>query len=180
MFENWQGTMFVNDKQVMPGFDFSSLGNVTIHLVPRGRVPQTDQAREKVAVIPTNGNKLFKFTVKPYMTQKASPEFDFMAKWNNDNPMPLRIMTGWIEKETKGMVYAHLTCMAKPTITCMRCGKELTNPISRAYGIGPECLSKMGFGGIDIGAVDEIREKLVNVNWDGWIIRSAILEQEEV
>ena len=37
----------------------------------------------------TNGHNLvkndFKVTVKRYMTQKSTPSFDFMAKWNDDN-----------------------------------------------------------------------------------------------
>ena len=113
------------------------------------------------------------------MTQKATPDFDFMAKWNNDNPMPLRTMIGTAEKETRGMIYMKLHGFAKPTITCACCGKELTNPISRHYGIGPICLSKLGIAR-DIEDVSGISEELVNITWEGWIIKSAIIEQEAV
>ena len=41
----------------------------------------------------------------------------------------------------------------------MCCGKELTNPISRHYGIGPVCLSKMGISR-DIEDVAGIKEDL--------------------
>ena len=118
-------------------------------------------------------------TVKKYMTEQSSPRFDFMAKWNNDNPMPCRIMAGVKVKETRGMVYMKLHALSKPTITCTCCGKELTNPISRHYGIGPICLGKMGIVR-DIEDVESIREELVNVTWEGWIIKSAITAEEEI
>lgn len=117
--------------------------------------------------------------VKKYMTQKASPGFDFMAKWNNDNPMPMRIMQGTVEKETRGMIYMKLHGLAKPTITCRCCGKELTNPVSRYYGIGPICLEKMGILR-NIDDIENIKEDLVNISWEGWIIKSAITKKEEV
>ncbi len=121
----------------------------------------------------------YQITVKKYMTMKATPDFDFMLKWNNDKPMPMRIMQGTVEKETKGMVYMKLHGLAKPTITCYCCGKELTNPISRHYGIGPICLSKLGIIR-DIEDVENIREDLVNITWEGWIIKSSITERKEV
>lgn len=118
-------------------------------------------------------------TVKKYMTEKASPGFDFMAKWNNDNPMPLRTMTGTVVKETRGMVYMKLHGRAEAVVRCMRCGRLLTNPVSKLYGIGPECMSKLGFVRVDIEDVDTIKKKLVDVIWEGWIIKSAIIEKEE-
>lgn len=127
----------------------------------------------------TDSDVEYEITVKTYMTQKATPEFDFMAKFNNDNPMPMRIMQGTIEKETKGMVYMKLHGLAKPTITCYCCGKELTNPVSRHYGIGPICLGKLGIVR-DIDDVENIREELVNITWEGWVIRSSILKKEIV
>lgn len=121
----------------------------------------------------------YKITVKSYMTKPANPGFDFMAQWNNDNPMPLRTMTGYIEKETRGMVYMHLHGEGLETVTCMCCGKELKNPISRHYGIGPVCMSKVGIVA-DIEDVDTIKEKLAELTWTGWIIKSAIIEEVEI
>ena len=121
----------------------------------------------------------YEIEVKKYMTEQASPSFDFMAKWNNNNPMPMRIMQGTVEKETRGMVYMKLHGLAKPTITCRCCGKELTNPISRHYGIGPICLSKIGIAR-DINDIENIKEELANISWEGWIIKSAITKKEEI
>lgn len=180
--KNFDGEIYLNGERVDGNVDLGNIkGVTTIKLVPMSFVKKSMQ--NNVPSIQNNisvdGKKTYKFTVKPYMTRKASPEFDFMAKFNNDNPMPLRTMIGWIEKETKGMVYVHLKGFAQETITCLRCGRELTNPISRKYGIGPECIQKIGIF-LDIQDVDGIKEKLVETEWTGWIIRSSILAQEEI
>lgn len=52
--------------------------------------------------------KSYKITVKKYMTEPATANFDFQDKWNNGNPMPLCIMKGEIIKETRGMYYMKL------------------------------------------------------------------------
>lgn len=142
----------------------------------------------EVDKIHTNNSKLeinrkYKVTVKKYMTEKASPAFDFMLKWNNDKPMPLRTMVGTVIKETRGMVYMQLEGKAEVTCNCLVCAKSLTNPISKLYGIGPECSAKIGL--IRIESEDEAREKwsiieeqLSQTKWEGWVIRSAITESE--
>lgn len=174
MFETWEGKIEINDVlydsiKTVPKTAFN--GAVHIKLYPT--------AKERVEIAENSSKEEFIITVKKYMTEKASAGFDFMAQWNNDNPMPMRIMQGTVEKETRGMVYMKLHGLAKPTITCRCCGKELTNPISRNYGIGPICLEKMGIA-LDISDVANIREELVKVEWEGWIIRSAIISREEV
>ena len=52
--------------------------------------------------------KSYKITVKKYMTEPATVNFDFQDKWNNGNPMPLCIMQGEVIKETRGMYYMEL------------------------------------------------------------------------
>ena len=134
------------------------------------------------SVVDTLNEKIqYRVTVKKYMTEKASPGFDFMAKWNNNNPMPLRTMTGIIDKETRGMVYMKLHGQAEPVVKCMRCGRTLTNPVSMKYGIGPECITKIPFiMNLDMNDVEGIKKKLVDVVWEGWIIRSSIISKEVV
>lgn len=131
-------------------------------------------------------NKEVVITVKQYMTKKASPEFDFMAKWNNDNPMPLRTMVGVRVKETPGMVYMklHGDILQEVTPRCMKCGKALTNKVSQYFGIGPECGGHNYVNPFDTEeelkqAVSEYKKKLQDVTWEGWIIKSAITKEEE-
>lgn len=174
LLKDWPGIIEINgiqqDASQLRSAEFS--GDIHIKLYPKQRrVAQTIQE--------TADNSEYKVTVRQYMTQKSTPEFDFMARWNKDNPMPLRTMVGTIEKETRGMVYMKLHGQAEPVIHCMRCGRLLTNPISQHYGIGPECMAKLGFV-CDIDDISTIKKKLVEVTWEGWIIRSAITHWEEL
>lgn len=129
--------------------------------------------------------KSYKITVKKYMTEPATSTFDFQDKWNNGKPMPLCIMQGEVIKETRGMYYMNLQGKAEPTSKCLVCGKTLTNPISKLCGIGPECSEKVGL--IRIESEEEAKEKLKHImeqiddiNWAGWVIKSAIKEWEEI
>ena len=166
LLQNYKGNIDI-DGQLEAGKPF--------HIVLTSKIKPQIQEQ---SVIETDKTE-YRVVVKQYMTRKATPEFNFMAQWNNDNPMPLRTMTGYIEKETRGMVYMHLHGEGLETVTCMCCGKELKNPISRHYGIGPVCMSKVGIT-CDIDNIEEIKERLVDVKWQGWIIRSAILDKEAV
>lgn len=129
--------------------------------------------------------KSYKITVKKYMTEPATSTFDFQDKWNNGIPMPLCIMQGEVIKETRGMYYMSLKGKAEPTSRCLVCGKPLTNPISKLYGIGPECSEKVGL--IRIESEEDAKEKLKHImdqiddiSWSGWVIKSAIKEWEEI
>lgn len=129
--------------------------------------------------------KSYKITVKKYMTEPTTANFDFQDKWNNGKPMPLCIMQGEVMKETRGMYYMNLQGKAEPTSKCLVCGKTLTNSISKLYGIGPECSEKVGL--IRIESEEEAKEKLKHImeqiddiTWTGWVIKSAIKEWEEI
>ena len=129
--------------------------------------------------------KSYKIIVKRYMTEPSTSNFDFQDKWNYGKPMPLCIMQGEVIKETRGMYYMNLQGKAEPTSKCLVCGKTLTNPISKLYGIGPECSEKVGL--IRIESEEEAKEKLKHImeqiddiTWTGWVIKSAIKEWEEI
>lgn len=185
LIKNWTG------KVEIDGVEYDNISqaiqnynpvNSDIHIVLKSLGKRSDIEKEKSAattIEAADSNSEYEITVKQYMTRKATPEFDFMAKFNNNNPMPMRIMQGTVEKETKGMVYMKLHGLCKPTITCYCCGKELTNPVSRHYGVGPICLSKLGIVR-DIEDVENIKEELVNITWEGWVIRSSIISKKEV
>ena len=178
LLKDWKGEIDINDNHYISidacNFNFKSVSDdIHIQLHPI-------QKNAKQSEIQTSIDKIeYRITVKRYMTEPASPSFDFMNKWNDNIPMPLRTMTGVIEKETRGMIYMKLHGQAEPVVRCMRCGRLLTNPISQHYGIGPECMSKLGFV-CDINDVETIKKKLVDVTWEGWIIKSAIIEKEEI
>ena len=178
MLETWQGKVEVNGKEYDSIKDAMSVFKTIsgdIHIVLKSDTKTTPKAK----IERSNDAIEYRVTVKQYMTKEATPSFDFMQKWNDNNPMPLRTMVGTVEKETRGMIYMNLHGSAQKTITCMCCGKELTNPISRHYGIGPVCMGKVGIK-CDIDDIEAVREELVNVKWSGWIIKSAITEREKM
>ena len=189
LLNNWQGSIEIN------GTEYSSVaearnrlesplnGNIHIVLKPISMKGQNEANH----VVNIEKEKEYRVSVKRYMTQKASPEFDFMAKWNNNEPMPLRTMVGKINKETRGMVHMtlHGDIYAKKICTCMMCGRPLTNPISQYFGIGPECGGHNYVNPFDDEeqlneAVAEYKAKLQKITWTGWVIKSAITEQEEL
>ena len=123
--------------------------------------------------------------VKLYMTKPATPSFDFMDKWNNGVPMPMRIMVGKKLKETRGMVKMELRgeIIQEVNPVCMKCGRELTNPVSQYFGIGPECGGHNYINPFETEAelrqaVAETRKQLQSITWTGWVIKSAIEEQK--
>lgn len=143
------------------------------------RVSQASQQVEQVA-----GDKIYRIKVRQYMTRPSTPQFDFHDKWNNGNPMPMRIMVGKKLKETKGMVQMELWGEITEEVTthCMRCGRTLTNPVSKYFGIGPECGNHGYNNPFDDEeelrrAVKEVDKQLREIKWTGWVIKSAIEEE---
>ena len=68
---------------------------------------------------------------------------------------------------------------------CMRCGRPLTNNVSKFYGLGPECGNHAYINPFNNDTdlkdyIEECKSKIVNVKWEGWIIKSAITEWEEI
>ena len=186
LLKDWKGSIDIGDKHYTSAdaciFDSESISSDT-HIILHSASKNATQTKIEASSDITE----YRITVKKYMTEKSSPGFDFMAKWNKDNPMPLRTMTGTIEKETRGMVYMKLRgdIWTEKIDRCMKCGRILTNPVSQYFGIGPEC------GGHNYvhpfstdaelkAAVSAYKKQIQNIQWEGWIIKSAITEKEEV
>lgn len=124
--------------------------------------------------------------VKKWMTQETtSDSFDFMRHWNQNIPMPFRVMRGRVLNETRGMVYMELRACALKTDYCMRCGRPLTHPVSKLYGLGPECGGHAHINPFNTeeelyAAIDEVHRKLNSITWKGWIAKSGIEYATEV
>lgn len=184
---NWNGSILVNGTEMPTNFDISTLqGDVVIKLLPKGFKP-LDGAKTSNNVGAMNDDTLYRITVRQYMTKVATPDFDFMAKWNNNVPMPLRTMVGRKIKETNGMVYMSLygDILQRVTQCCMKCGRPITNPISKFFGMGPECGGHNYTHPFDTDeelkeAVENYRLQLRKITWEGWMPKSAITEQEVV
>lgn len=179
------GKVFNNSKEAYKAFK-GHTGELKIELnykveqeaeQPAQAKPQPTQAE------PVAEDKLYKIKVKKYMTKPSTPSFDFMKKWNNDKPMPLRIMVGKKLKETRGMVKMELTGKPMPSKACMHCGRPLTNPVSMLYGLGPECGNHYYKNNICSEEelkqhMQELQQAMEDIKWTGWIIKSAIEEEE--
>ena len=183
MLENYGGTIEVNGS-VVNTLDFSKIsGPFVVKLTPYGF-----DGADKQTVQRSDDEVVYRITVKKCMTQPATPQFDFMAKWNDNKPMPLRTMVGRKVKETRGMVYMELhgDTVGRIMQTCLRCGRPITNPVSQYFGMGPECGGHNYTNPFDTEeelkhAVEVYRrDVLQKIKWEGWIIKSCILEYEEV
>lgn len=188
IISKWSGSAELNGKAINKNFNADGTpGPIHLYLYP------TIKQNTEIADIEPTDNKVrgvqgtYRISVKKYMTKPATPEFDFMAKWNNDIPMPLMTMVGDKVKETNGMVYMKLHGDITTTITeqCLCCGKPITNPVSKFFGMGPVC------GGHNYtnpfstkeelkAAVESYRKKLQSITWEGWVIKSAITESVEL
>lgn len=190
MLHNWKGSVEINGvnydtiADALKNTDTSALKNIDIRLHATSKRAEN---ASKTSVESVSDVQQYKVTVKQYMTKKGSRDFDFMIKWNNDNPMPFRTMIGTVEKETRGMVYMnlHADIWANTIPVCMKCGRPLTNKISQYFGIGPECGGHNYVNPFNSEeelniAVANYRKELQKVTWSGWIIKSAILEKETI
>lgn len=191
MLKDWKGAIDIGDKHyenVQDAINDFKTFNADMHIVLHSAKKNASQSvTERQRVESVQSVQQYKITVKKYMTQKGSPSFDFMTKWNKDVPMPLRTMIGTVEKETRGMVYMklHGDIYAEKICTCMKCGRVLTNPVSQFFGIGPECgghnyVNPFNSDAELKAAVNAYRMQLQDIKWEGWIIKSSILEKEEI
>lgn len=88
---------------------------------------------------------------------------------------------GTILKETAKAVYVYGYGHIDPEVRCARCGRELTNPVSKEVGIGPECIKHWGLGNMpmDETTTDEqkevMRQTLYGKTIDSWFPRSVLI-----
>lgn len=181
---NWEGELEINGTRYKSVIDIPKDiqidSDTTVLLIPN----ETVSAGQNTQASDTE----YRVTVRKYMTNKSTPTFDFMAKWNNNVPMPLMTMIGTIEKETPGMYYMHLRADTSFTTVdrCMNCGKVITNPVSKYFGMGPEC-GRHNYVN-PFNSEDELneavntykREVLSKITWSGWVIKSAITKLEVI
>lgn len=188
--QSWAGPVEVNNQKFASiGESRTMLSETSPHIDSIILYAHAENTIErKIIRLESSPDELYRITVRQYMTKKSSIDFDFMAKWNNDIPMPLRTMVGTIEKETPGMVYMklHGDITSKVTQYCMKCGKQITNPVSQFFGMGPECGGHHYVNPFE--SEEELKEAveryrrdyLQKIVWEGWIIKSAITEKEKI
>lgn len=157
---------------------------VEVELKPVQTTSQQEQNQGQVHMLTSNDmrvNHTYIIKVSSQMTK----QFDFNLRWNNNIPMPFRIMKCRVLKETRGMLM--IDCWAVPlkVDVCMRCGKPLTHPVSRLYGVGPECGAHTYINPFETeqelyASLEDVNKKLNSIKWIGWIMKSEIQECQEV
>ena len=185
--KSWTGEIEVNGKRyksVQDALENAPGDADTIESIKLCR-SEEHKASSSLAI---PGTTIYRISVRKYMTQPSNPGFDFMTRWNNNVPMPLRTMVGYIERETPGMIFANLwgDITSETTQYCLRCGKAITNPVSQYFGMGPECGQHNYINPFSSkeelqAAIKSYRESyLQKITWKGWILKSAITEREEL
>ena len=86
--------------------------------------------------------KSYKITVKKYMTEPATANFDFQDKWNNGKPMPLCIMQGEVIKETRGMYYMKLKS-DDGKVNVYNCDKNSKKEVIKTLPAGKKVLAEI-------------------------------------
>lgn len=166
-------------------------GEVNITILPKVTTVTQPAVNpvESNQTIKTDVAKIYRIEVRQYMTKKATPEFDFMDKYNDGKPMQMRVMFGEILEETKGMYRMKLHGRAqKDSVNCAHCMRKLTHPVSRIYGIGPVCGGHFWETNDWIDTMvaneeilfEEADKRLREIVWEGWIIKKAITSMNVV
>lgn len=156
---------------------------VTMQRVERGEEVQVNQSAFVEGKIEVG--KTYLIRVRPYMTKPSTPEFNFHEKFNHNIPMPFCVMQAKILSETPGMYAAKCVAVPMKTDSCIRCGRPLTHPVSRLYGLGPECGQHFYINPFSTeeelkNNLDKLRKTLSEITWEGYIIKKSIQKFKEV
>jgi hypothetical protein len=91
-----------------------------------------------------------------------------------------KFLQGDILQETAKGVYFKGHCSVRASSFCLRCGRELTHPVSLVIGYGPECCEKLHIPWVvdDPEAIEKVKKQLVEKTWEGWLPKSKISIQE--
>ena len=103
---------------------------------------------------------------------------EFHVKVNKGKPIPMLVMVGKILRETDKSYLLEVRGKPEPTDFCLHCGRKLKNMVSRYYGLGPVCGQHYYITNITKENLeanfDEIRKKMANIYWQGWIPKSSV------
>lgn len=120
-----------------------------------------------------------KIKVRKWLTKPCK----FHNELNGGKVVPFRTMFGEIIEEKGRLIYVKVQGGAEPSSECLHCGRKITHPVSLLYGIGPVCgqhyhISPVSEEELE-NYMDEIRQKLASVKWEGWLPKNHIEMMEE-
>ncbi|MNW28227.1 hypothetical protein D3C74_50480 [compost metagenome] len=115
----------------------------------------------------------YKVTVSQFLTR---PSVD--PKYADKEPVPFRIMFGYVVEETQNGIYLKLEGKAAPSDICFVCGRTLKHPVSLLYGIGPDCGKHMHNSPMPKNEIEawfeELKTKMKNTTWEGWLPKAYV------
>jgi hypothetical protein len=125
-----------------------------------------------------NKVKELRVTVRQFLTKPSEN-----PKFADRKPVPMRTMFGYVIEERGNSVKVALMGKPEPSSVCLHCGRTLNHPVSVLYGIGPICGQHFHINPFDTeeelkAQMEELKEKLAAVTWEGWLPRGHI-EMEE-
>ena len=93
-----------------------------------------------------------------------------------DRGLPLEVVVKTVHRETERAVLVSGHGHIHPSVFCLRCKRELTNPASRVVGIGPECCSLLGVVRPDLDDAKVLNDQLVAATTfsELWLPKSQI------
>lgn len=124
-------------------------------------------------------NVPYEITVKAYVTKADTEKFQFHKKFNHGNPMPFRTMRGNVINRTEKMYKVDLYAYPTTIEQCLRCGKRITHPISKLYGIGPDCAEYLNIPRYESrddldDNMKSLQKEMKKIVWVGYVPMSAI------
>lgn len=75
-----------------------------------------------------------------------------------------------IKVKGRGTIDAH--------VGCMMCGRELTHPVSRVLGIGPECGKHFYDVELTEANIEQLKQMIVDTAVDTWIPKKCVIKTE--
>lgn len=86
-----------------------------------------------------------------------------------------RELSGEVKRTTEKAVLVRAHAIARPSDTCLRCGRMIENPVSRLVGYGPWCSDELGIPrNFTEEQLDEVRARVAEVVFEGWLPRSGV------
>lgn len=94
-------------------------------------------------------------------------------------------ITGIVLRETERALLVKGHGDVGQLVTCVRCGRKLTHPVSKLVGIGPECgghwwdESVLGPYGFTEAHAEQLKKMVTDIQVEAWVPKSCIRDQRE-
>jgi len=92
-----------------------------------------------------------------------------------------RELEGYILRYSRRGIYFEGHATTGDFVRCARCGRALTNDVSRLIGIGPECCAKLGIGRSEYEQLarteegqEQLRQQIRQIRLETWLPRNRV------